>query len=234
MSEGPGGPAPVDGRALRWEQHREGRRTELVAATVRAIDQHGPDVRVAEIAAEAGVSKPVLYRYFADKDELHAAVGTWAADEILNAVLPALLDDGPVRDRVLTSVEAYLRVIEEHHQVFLLLVRHRPGGNPLADGRDRITSSVARILANYLRQQGLDPQPADVWAQGVVGIGMGTGEWWLDNRSSMSRETITGYLAAFTWHAFAGSAAEHGVLMGGPDEPAPPAEAQLRGRTRSS
>ncbi len=202
----------VDGRSARWEQHRAGRRAELVAATVRAIDQHGPDVRIAEIAAEAGVSKPVLYRYFADKDELHVAVGTWAAEQILDVVMPAVLSEGPVRDRVEAAVEAYLRVIEEHHQVFLLLVQRRPGGNPLGDGRERITSTVAKVLTNFLRQADLDPEPAVVWAHSVVGIGMSAGEWWLEHRS-MPLDTVTRYLASFTWHAFAGSAAELGLTV---------------------
>ena len=200
----------VDGRAARWEQHREARRAELVAATARAVDRHGPDVRVAEIAAEAGVSKPVLYRYFADKDELHAAVGAWAADQILDAVLPALMDDGATRERVERAVAAYLRVIEEHHQVFLLLVRRRPGGNPLGDGKDRIAATVARIVANMLKQAGLDPAPASVWAHSLVGIGMNTGEWWLEQRS-MPIDTVAPQLAAFTWHAVAGAAAEVGL-----------------------
>ena len=62
-----------DGRTTRWDAHRDQRRAELVQAAVRAIDQHGPDVTIADIAAEAGVSKPVLYRYFTDKDQPRAA-----------------------------------------------------------------------------------------------------------------------------------------------------------------
>ena len=79
-----------DGRTTRWDAHRDQRRAELVQAAVRAIDQHGPDVTIADIAAEAGVSKPVLYRYFTDKDQLHAAVGQWGADEVLARMLPPL------------------------------------------------------------------------------------------------------------------------------------------------
>lgn len=206
-----------DGRASRWDSHREGRRAELVAATVRAIDRHGADVRIAEIAAEAGVSKPVLYRYFADKEELHAAVGIYAADEVLEHVVPAILGEGPVRERIALAMDAYLRVIEEHQEVFLLLVRRRSGSDPLADGKSRIASTVARILGNTLRQAGADTAAAEVWAQSLVGLGLSTGEWWLEHRT-MSRETVSTYLASFTWHAFEGAATELGVPLSALDD----------------
>jgi AcrR family transcriptional regulator len=207
-----------DGRASRWDSHREGRRAELVAAAVRAIDLHGADVRVAEIATEAGVSKPVLYRYFADKAELHAAVGVWGADEVLEHVLPVILGEGPMRERIERAVDEYLRVIEEHRQVFLLLVRHRVGGDPLADGTNRIASTVARILGNMLRQSGLDPSPAEVWARSLVGLGLTTGEWWLE-QPSLPREVISKHLASFTWHAFEGASAEVGMPLSSYDPP---------------
>src|SRR6476620_9839609 len=67
-----------DGRDSRWDSHREARRAELVEAAVAAIDEHGPTASIADIAVSAGVSKPVLYRYFSDKDDLYRAVGHWA------------------------------------------------------------------------------------------------------------------------------------------------------------
>ncbi len=179
---------------------------------MRAIDEHGADVRVAEIAAEAGVSKPVLYRYFADKDELFAAVGIYAADEVLEAFVPAILGEGPIRDRIARAIDAYLQVIEEHQQVFLLLVRRGPGEDPLADGKSRIASTVARILGNTLGQAKVDTAAADVWAQSLVGLCLTTGEWWLEQRT-MSREQLSRYLGSFTWHAFEGAATELGVPL---------------------
>lgn len=200
-----------DGRSTRWDAHREERRAELVAAAVRAIDRHGPDVGIAEMAAEAGVSKPVLYRYFADKDELHAAVGQWGADEVLGRMLPTFRSDLPVRERVAAAVDAYLTTIEEHPQVFLLLVRHR-GADPLADGKVRIAGALARILADTLAGLAVPPDGAEPWAEGIVGLGLSTGEWWLE-RSSMDRATVGAHLSAFIWHALDGAATELGVPL---------------------
>jgi AcrR family transcriptional regulator len=208
-----------DGRATRWDEHRDRRRQEFVEATVRAIDAHGPDVSIATIAAEAGVSKPVLYRYFTDKAELHAAVGRWGAEQVLTSLLPALESRDPVRVRVAKGVEAYLATIEQHPQVFLLLIRQRSQGNdPLADGRATIAATVARVLGDNLRALDVDAAGAEPWAQGLVGLGVATGEWWLERRT-MSREAVARYLTEFVWHAFEGIAQEYGVAL--PDEEGP-------------
>jgi AcrR family transcriptional regulator len=199
-----------DGRTTRWDAHRDQRRIELVEAAVRAIDTHGPDASVADIAAEAGISKPVIYRYFADKAELHSAVGQWGADLVLAKLLPVIVTPGPVRDRVASACDAYLEVLEEHPQVFLLLVRHRTdGSDPLADGKVAIAAMLARAIGDSLRAQDLDAAGAEPWAHGLVGLGLATGEWWL-TRQTMSREAVARYLTEFVWHAFSGVSREYG------------------------
>jgi len=208
---------PADGRTTRWEVHRTERRAEFVAAAVRAIDAHGPDAAIADIAIEAGVSKPVLYRYFADKAELHTEVGHWGAQQVLDRIMPALLATAPVREKVARSVEAYLATIEEHPQVFLLLVRNHVGGDPLAGGKERIAASFARVLGDTLRRLGVDAAGAEPWAHGMVGMGLATGEWWLERRT-MSRAAVSRYLTDFVWHAFEGIAEEYGVPLTALDE----------------
>jgi AcrR family transcriptional regulator len=208
-----------DGRSARWDAHREERRHELVLAAVAAIDALGPSAGIAEIAREAGVSKPVLYRYFDGLDDLHAAVGRWGADEVMRRLLPAILTEAPIRDRVTRGVDAYLATIEEHPQVFLLLVRHRAGGSdPLADGKASIAAAIARVLGDTMRGLGLDAGGAEPWAQSLVGMGLATGEWWLE-RQTMSRAAVGAYLASFIWHAFAGTAEEFGVPLRSLDAP---------------
>ncbi|HET7385202.1 MAG TPA: TetR/AcrR family transcriptional regulator [Nocardioidaceae bacterium] len=204
-----------DGRSTRWDTHRETRRAELVAAAVAAIDAHGPHVGVDAIAARAGVSKPVLYRYFADKADLHAAVGSWGANLVLQRLTPALLADGPAEERVRAGCAAYLATIDEHPNVFLLLVQHRVAGDrdPLADGKAAIAAALARLFGDILRELGADAAGAEPWAHGLVGLGLATGEWWL-TRQTMSRAAVTDYLAAFCWHAIAGIAEEYGVDLG--------------------
>ena len=203
-----------DGRSTRWSEHRESRRAELVAAAVAAIDEHGPSASIAQIAASAGVSKPVLYRYFTDKDDLYRAVGQWGAEQVMQALVPTLLAHAPMRDKVYQACDAYLALLAEHPQVFLLLIEHRSADDPLADGKEQIATSLAKLMGDTLRSLGVDAAGAEPWAHGVIGMGLAVGEWWL-RRDIMSREAASDYLAAFLWNAFSGFVADHGVGLDG-------------------
>lgn len=212
----PGVKKPVhkdgDGRSTRWDDHRGARRTELVTAAVAAIDAHGPGASIAEIAASAGVSKPVLYRYFADKDDLYAAVGQWGAQQVIERLVPILLANRPLRERVSAACADYLEFLDEHPQVFLLLVEHRATGDPLAGGKDQIASTLAKMMGDTLRGLGGDSAGAEPWAHGLIGMGLAVGEWRI-RRDIMSRDATATYLASFIWHAFNGYAAEVGVSL---------------------
>ncbi|MCW2849344.1 MAG: hypothetical protein JWR90_3318 [Marmoricola sp.] len=217
---------PKDGRNSRWDEHRETRRAELVEAAVAAIDEHGPAAGIAEIAASAGVSKPVLYRYFADKDDLYRAVGAWGANAVIDGLLPVLLSEAPIRERVERACADYLELISRHPHVFFLLVEHPTNEDPLADGKEMVAATISRTLGDALRELGVDAAGAEPWAHGLVGLGLSTGEWWL-RRRTMSRAAVSDHLSSFIWHAFEGIARENGVridsqgrlrLVGGKDQ----------------
>jgi AcrR family transcriptional regulator len=201
-----------DGRNTRWDSHRETRREELVVAAVAAIDEHGPAASIAEIAESAGVSKPVLYRYFSDKDDLYRAVGHWGADAVVQAIVPTLLGERPLRERVERACAHYLRLISQHPNVFFLLVEHPNNQDPFADGKEMIAAAFARTLNDGLSELGVDASGAEPWAYGVLGFGLSTGEWWL-RRRTMSKAAVSRHLSSFIWNAFEGIAREHGVRI---------------------
>ena len=207
-----------DGRSTRWSAHREARRAELVEAAVAAIDRLGPTASVEDIAAAASVSKPVLYRYFSDKADLHAAVGAYGADLVLERLAPALVADGTLRERVDLACDSYLALLDEHPNVFLLLVQNRVGGDqdPLADGKLAIAAAIARVMGDTLRSLGVDAGGAEPWAHGLVGLGLSTGEWWLTRRT-MSRAAVSAYLSSFVWHALEGISRSYGVRLDAAD-----------------
>jgi AcrR family transcriptional regulator len=205
-----------DGRSTRWSAHREARRAELVEAAVVAVNRLGPQAGIDEIATSAGVSKPVLYRYFTDKADLHVAVGAYAAQLLLRRLMPALTADTDFRERVRAGCEAYFATIEENAGVFMLVVQNRVVGDtdPLADGKAAIAAAIARVMGDALRALGVDAGGAEPWAHGLVGLGLSTGEWWL-TRQTMSRSAVSDYLSSFVWHALEGISGSYGVAIEG-------------------
>jgi AcrR family transcriptional regulator len=210
---GEGAARHTDGRSVRWAAHRAARREELVAAAAHAIAEHGPDLHLGEIAAAAGVSKPVLYRYFSDKDELLVATTRWVADRIVTAVTDVLrTPDIAPRDAVARAVGAYLAEVELHRNVFLLAVRHHTRGldGSVADGKSAAADVLTRTLERALGAAGADTRGAEPWAHGVVGVSMSVAEWWLE-RGTVGRDVVAEHLTAFIWHAFDGLSREYGL-----------------------
>ncbi len=199
-----------DGRSARWDTHREERRAELVEAAVLAIETHGRGAGITEIAAIAGVSKPVLYRYFTDKHDLMTSVGNWAAEQIINAIWIALDTEEPIRNRLLEACTSYLNLIQTHQELFFLVLENRTDEADVATAIDTIATGMTFMLNDDLYALGLDSSAAEPWAHAVVGIGMSVGSWWLQ-RGTMSAEVMSLHMSTFIWHAFEGAARELGV-----------------------
>jgi AcrR family transcriptional regulator len=202
--------AEPDGRKGRWAGHREQRRAELTAAAIDAIRRLGPEVGMDAIAAHAGVSKPVLYRYFADKSQLWLAVGQEAATMVLDAIAPAVASVREERAAIAAAIDAYLGHIASDTNLYQFVVHQSEiarGRDVVTDVVDTVASGLARIFGDRLRARGLDSGPALPWAYGVVGYVQSVGDWWLRQQQPISRAALSDYLTMFLWGGVSGIAA---------------------------
>jgi AcrR family transcriptional regulator len=212
----------TDGRRLRWQAHREERRKALIDASLRAVRRHGASAGMDQIAAEAGTSKPVVYRYFTDKADLYLAVGQRVAQGLVDQITTAIDGQQDGRAMLAAGVDAYLRMIEDEPELYRFVVHHtlldRPVENdPVADYSSLLGSYISRRLGDLMREVGLDSGAAEPWGFGLVGLVRSAGEWWLE-RQSMSRQALADYLTSLVWSGFAGAYAAAGVAV----EDAPP------------
>src|SRR5690242_15189721 len=209
--------AAPDGRRLRWQAHRDARRDELIAAAIAAVRRHGAGVGMEQIAAQAGTSKAVVYRYFTDKADLYLAVGGRIAGTLTETITRAMEDQGEPRAVLQAGVEAYLTLIEAEPELYRFVVR-RPlldravtlGQDPVADYMNVLGARISRILGDVLREVGLDSGAAEPWGYGMVGMVHSAGDWWLE-RQSMSRSALAEYLTSLIWGGLAGAYAAAGV-----------------------
>lgn len=217
---------PADARRDRWSAHRAQRRREFVDAALRALESYGPELLMDAVAAEAGVTKPVLYRYFSDKAALVQALAERGSEILLERCLPAINASTPALARIRDAVGAYFAVIDEHPNLYWLLSRwatteSSSGGFDPVVHRDKefIATALAALLGDYLWLFGLDSGAAEPWAYGVTGLVQSTGEWWLQRRS-MSRVHVVEYVTQIIWAAFSGLLKEAGIVLD-PGKPLP-------------
>jgi AcrR family transcriptional regulator len=191
-------------RDLERARLRERRREELLDVADRVIQRHGTGVSMDEIASEAGITKPVLYRHFGDKDGLYEALTQRYVDELTAVLRPAAETREP-RARLAATIDAYLSYVEREPERyrFLLTASGQSRTSPLvAEFRRRQVADCLFTAVDSLRRAGLDPGFADPWAHCVSGMIRSAGISWLETRS-MPRGRLVEYLTTILWDGFA-------------------------------
>src|ERR1700739_4122619 len=107
------------------------RREQLLDVGRRLFAERGFEgTSIEEIAAQAGVSKPVVYEHFGGKEGLYAVV-VGRGVERLFAMATSLLGGNHSREKFEAAAVTLLRYIEENADGFRILVRDSspgPGG----------------------------------------------------------------------------------------------------------
>lgn len=199
----------------------EQRRRELLEAADRVVLRDGPKASMNAIAAEAGITKPILYRHFGDKGGLYRALATRHTDALLTSLRASLDAPADRRRRVEATLDTYLASIEAMPQVYRFLMHPADEAHQAEQGFDvgRHSAPLLRRMGEELGQviaERVDLGPAAevqarIWGHGIVGMMHAAGDWWLGERPC-SRADLVKSLAALLW----GRLAEADDLPGGP------------------
>ncbi|GAA2925494.1 TetR/AcrR family transcriptional regulator [Streptomyces thioluteus] len=160
---------------------------------------------VEEIAAKAGVSKPVVYEHFGGKEGLYAVVVDREMRQLLDMVTGALTAGHP-RELLEQAAFALLDYIDSYTDGFRILVRDSPvaqSTGTFASLISDIATQVEDILGLEFKARGFDPKLAPLYAQALVGMVALTGQWWLDVRRPKKAE-VAAHLVNLAWHGLDG------------------------------
>ena len=156
---------------------------------------------VEEIAAKAGVSKPVVYEHFGGKEGLYAVVVDREVRALLDQVAAALTAGHP-RELLEQAALALLDYIESEPHGFRVLVRESPVLSPagnFSSVMNDVAHQVEHILGDEFKSRGLDPKFAELYSQALVGMVALVGQWWREARKP-KKEMVAAHLVNLAWN----------------------------------
>ncbi|GAA3035938.1 TetR/AcrR family transcriptional regulator [Streptosporangium longisporum] len=172
------------------------RRRALLDAADRVIRREGPEASMASIAAEAGITKPILYRHFGDKSGLYQALANRHVRTVTGLLRPEFDRAGTdLRSRARTTIDAYLKMIAANLNLYRFLF-HRAGAE---DSRTHsqmtaIVRGLGEEIGTVIAAEGAVPDPvrAQVLGHAFVGMVQATGDWWLEHPEVDRAEVVEG------------------------------------------
>ena len=130
-------------KAIEGVERRAARREELLDAAIRCIRKAGPGVSMERIAAEAGVTKPILYRHFRDRADLQDAIATRFTDAIGKELRGVMRRTGKPRLVLESAIDSYVRLVERDTDIYRFLVH-----------RGRPSVAVEGAIEHFMRRLG--------------------------------------------------------------------------------
>jgi AcrR family transcriptional regulator len=177
----------------------------FVDAAIAVVRRDGHRASMEAVAREAGVTKPILYRVFDDRDGLVHAVGDRFAAELNDVLVKALAaGDGAAWDDprgvLRATIDAYVALIDEDLEVYRFVTAGLAGDpdQPVVSLAHDVARSVAVVMGQRHRDIGVDDAPAELWAHGIVGMVHMAGDWWVTRRT-FSRDELVDQLTRLLW-----------------------------------
>ena len=124
------------------------------------------EVTMDEVAAAVGVTKPLLYNYFGNKERLYAACMAPAAEALADAIVAAVRSAGSPADAMGAGIRAFFAFLATDREGWLVLFDETKPAH-VAEYRDRLARLVNPDAA------------AEPLTVAVLGAAEALGRWWL-------------------------------------------------------
>jgi len=186
---------------------RAERRSQLLEISRGVFAERGFEAAtLEEIAERAGVSRPIVYGHFGDKQGLFEEVVNAEIARVQATVGDAIAAPGEPRAVLERGLRAFFTYVREHPEGHAVLTRDAPlhlsdvGLGVMLDG---LAARISEAIARVIRTLGLDPAPAPIYANALIGLGAHVGRWWRDH-PEVPLEIVTGHTTTLLWSGFGG------------------------------
>ena len=167
-----------------------------------AVRRHGPEASIDQMAEAAGVSKPVIYSEFGDKNGLVDAMAVVLAEGIEATVIERVTAAGTFEpDRIIGAIiEALINLIDAEPDLYAYIVRSlRMRDRGLLDNAlVRVIHDRATVIVGRLADE-LGDGELEILTDGVFGFVFGVVESWVATRrpeKDQLVETMTAVIRA--------------------------------------
>ena len=176
------------------------RREQLIRVGRALFAEQGVDATsVEEIAAAAGVSKPIVYEHFGSKDGLYAVIIDRETQRLAGAISDALSTPGArFRETIERGALALLDYIDECPEGFRIISRDSTSGS-FASILSDIALQTEEILSKAFVRHGFDVDLAGPIGQALVGLVAMAGQAWLETRQP-PKEVLAAQLVNLAWN----------------------------------
>jgi AcrR family transcriptional regulator len=176
----------------------EERRATIVEAAGRLFGERGYDAtRLDDIAAAAGVTKPILYRHFDTKRALYLALLERHRDDLASFAAMIDAEEGTRDERLRAVLEVWLTYVEAHSYAWRMLFRDTGGGPEVEAFRLEVHARARAVLVGIIRTLSEVPIPrreleplAELMSMGMASVVL----WWMETPSA-SRGAVLGAIA---------------------------------------
>jgi AcrR family transcriptional regulator len=168
------------------------RRAVIVEAAGRLFGDRGYEAtRLDDVAAAAGVTKPIVYRHFDSKRALYLALLDRHRDDLAGFVasIPA---EGTAEERLRTVLEIWLDYVEARAYAWQMLFRDTGGGPEIAARRREVHARARAVLVDLIGSLAATPVPereleplAELMSMGMAALVL----WWIEE-AAVSRRAV--------------------------------------------
>ena len=168
------------------------RRALIVEVAGRLFGERGYErTRLDDIAAAAGVTKPIVYRHFDSKRDLYLSLLDRHRDD-LPGFTAAMPTEGTAEERLGTVLETWLDYVEAHSYAWKMLFRDTGGGPEIAARRRDVHAEARAVLVQLIRSMAATPLPRRQLEPLAELMSMGMGAlvlWWIED-AAVSRAAV--------------------------------------------
>jgi AcrR family transcriptional regulator len=177
------------------------RERQLLDLAEEQLAEYGYDgLSIEEVARLAGVSRPIVYAHFKDKESLYLACLGRARDELEQMILKATSQARGAREMLELGTDAYFEFVERRGRRWAVLFGGAELGGPGAQEITRLRfATVARIaqLISVIAPHA-DQRTREAYAHAVSGSAEQVAKWWREN-PAMTREEVVAQQVSFAW-----------------------------------